>query len=142
MGVETWVTNSSRIPSNGELVTSVVTNSQLMIVSNDTVAPIYIDAIQDSFANFDVAHCILKDGEIFKTFSAVEQVVTSLLEAKFDRGCTLLALGGGVVGDITGFAAASYQRGVKFIQIPTTLLAQVDSSVGGKTGVNHPLGIN
>ena len=74
--------------------------------------------------------------------NAIETVITALLEAKFDRGCTLIALGGGVVGDVTGFAAASYQRGVSFVQIPTTLLAQVDSSVGGKTGVNHPLGKN
>lgn len=126
----------------GELISPVATNSQLMIVSNNIVAPIFIDAIEKSLTQFNVARCILKDGEIFKTIGAVEQVVTSLLEAKFDRGCTLIALGGGVVGDITGFAAASYQRGVQFIQVPTTLLAQVDSSVGGKTGVNHPLGKN
>lgn len=128
--------------SLGTLIKPLTTGSQVMIVSNELVAPLYLAAVKDELVEFELATCVLRDGESFKTLEAIEQVTTALLEAKFDRGCTLIALGGGVVGDITGFAAASYQRGVKFIQIPTTLLAQVDSSVGGKTGVNHPLGKN
>jgi 3-dehydroquinate synthase len=84
----------------------------------------------------------LPDGEKYKNLGTVNLIYSTLLENKFDRSCTLIALGGGVVGDMTGFAASSYQRGVDFIQVPTTLLSQVDSSVGGKTGVNHPLGKN
>ena len=115
---------------------------QVMVVSNETVAPLYLDAVLDVLGGFDVQSLILPDGEVYKTLETVDRVFTALLEQRFNRRCTLVALGGGVVGDITGFAAASYQRGVRFIQIPTTLLAQVDSSVGGKTGVNHPLGKN
>ncbi|MBM4228710.1 MAG: 3-dehydroquinate synthase, partial [Gammaproteobacteria bacterium] len=84
----------------------------------------------------------LPEGEAYKTLASFETVLSALLEARFERGCCLVALGGGVVGDLTGFAAACYQRGVEFVQVPTTLLAQVDSSVGGKTAVNHPLGKN
>jgi 3-dehydroquinate synthase len=90
----------------------------------------------------DAASCILPDGEQYKTLDSVEQIVTDLLQKRFGRDCILLALGGGVIGDLTGFVAAVYQRGVDFVQVPTTLLAQVDSSVGGKTAVNHPLGKN
>ena len=121
---------------------AAINTKQLMIVSNDVVAPIYLDEVRSALPDSQIAECVLADGEQFKDLKAVETVITRLLESKFDRGCTLIALGGGVVGDITGFAAASYQRGVSFIQIPTTLLAQVDSSVGGKTGVNHALGKN
>ena len=117
-------------------------SKQFMVVSNDTVAPLYLDALIPQLPGADVKTCILRDGEQYKDLKAIDSVVTALLEARFDRSCTLVALGGGVVGDITGFAAASYQRGVNFVQIPTTLLAQVDSSVGGKTGVNHALGKN
>jgi 3-dehydroquinate synthase len=95
-----------------------------------------------SFDGLKTATVILPDGEQYKTLDTLNTIFTALLEQRFNRGCTLVALGGGVVGDITGFAAASYQRGVAFLQVPTTLLAQVDSSVGGKTGVNHPLGKN
>ncbi len=91
---------------------------------------------------FNVQSVILPDGEEFKKLETLNKVFDALLEAKFDRTSTLIALGGGVIGDITGFAAASYQRGVCFIQVPTTLLSQVDSSVGGKTGINHELGKN
>ena len=84
----------------------------------------------------------MPDGEQYKTLETTNLIFDALLKAKFDRSATLIALGGGVVGDITGFAAASYQRGINFIQVPTTLLSQVDSSVGGKTGVNHELGKN
>lgn len=117
------------------------TSHQNLVVTNSTIAPLYLDAL---LARLDgkVAHVILPDGENHKQLATLDAVFEALLRARFDRGCTLLALGGGVVGDMCGFAAASYQRGVRFIQLPTTLLAQVDSSVGGKTGVNHPLGKN
>jgi 3-dehydroquinate synthase len=125
-----------------ELITGHVRGRQIMVVSNETVAPLYLDGVQQLFRDFDQASVILPDGEQYKTLETLNRVFDALLEKRFNRSCTLVALGGGVVGDITGFAAASYQRGVGFLQIPTTLLAQVDSSVGGKTGVNHPLGKN
>lgn len=125
-----------------ELVAPHVRGSQVMIVSNETVAPIYLEKTQQMFADFRTESVILPDGEQYKTLAVWETIFDALLSKRFDRRCTLVALGGGVVGDMTGFAAASYQRGVDFIQIPTTLLSQVDSSVGGKTGVNHPLGKN
>jgi 3-dehydroquinate synthase len=115
---------------------------QVMIVSNTTVAPLYLDKVKAMLDGFQVAEVILPDGEKFKNLTVLDQIYSALLENAFDRSCTLIALGGGVVGDMTGYAAASYQRGVNFIQIPTTLLSQVDSSVGGKTGVNHALGKN
>jgi 3-dehydroquinate synthase len=124
------------------LINRHIAGRQVMLVSNETVAPLYLDRLRDSLADFQVECCILPDGEQYKTLDTLNRVFDSLLKQRFDRGCTLIALGGGVVGDITGFAAASYQRGVDFIQVPTTLLAQVDSSVGGKTGVNHALGKN
>lgn len=119
-----------------------VRGRQVMVVSNETVAPLYMDRLLPGLQGFEVAQVILPDGEEYKTLPMLDRIYTALLEHRFDRSCTLLALGGGVVGDMTGFAAASYQRGVDFIQVPTTLLSQVDSSVGGKTGVNHPLGKN
>lgn len=114
----------------------------VMIVTNTTVGPLYLERCRAALDGFRVDTVVLPDGEQYKTLEYMERIVTALLEARFDRHCTLLALGGGVIGDITGFAAACYQRGVDFIQVPTTLLAQVDSSVGGKTAVNHPLGKN
>jgi len=125
-----------------ELLTQHVHGRQVMLVTNDTIAPLYLDRVREIFSDFDLASVILPDGEQYKNLDTLNLIFTALLENKFNRGCTLVALGGGVVGDITGFAAASYQRGVAFLQIPTTLLAQVDSSVGGKTGVNHPQGKN
>lgn len=116
--------------------------SQVLIVSNETVAPLYLSVVTKMLANFHLETLILPDGEEYKNTEILGEIYQKLLVSKFDRKCTLVALGGGVIGDITGFAAASYQRGVNFVQIPTTLLAQVDSSVGGKTGVNHPLGKN
>ncbi len=127
---------------NGGLLTRHISSKQVMVVSNDTVAPLYLDRVMQGLSGFDAASLILPDGEQYKTLDTLNSIFTSLLESRFNRDCTLVALGGGVVGDITGFAAASYQRGVAFLQIPTTLLAQVDSSVGGKTGVNHALGKN
>ncbi|MGA7801477.1 MAG: 3-dehydroquinate synthase [Gammaproteobacteria bacterium] len=126
----------------GQLLAPHVHGRQAMIVTNETVAPLYLDAAREALAGFDLEVVVLPDGEQYKNLATVDRVFTALLERRFNRRCTLVALGGGVVGDITGFAAACYQRGVNFIQIPTTLLAQVDSSVGGKTGVNHPLGKN
>ncbi|WP_018952770.1 3-dehydroquinate synthase [Thioalkalivibrio sulfidiphilus] len=119
-----------------------IRGKRVMIVTNETVAPFYLDRLKRTLGDFRVDTVILPDGEEYKTLETLNQVYTALLEARFDRKATLVALGGGVIGDITGFAAASYQRGVDFIQVPTTLLSQVDSSVGGKTGVNHPLGKN
>ncbi len=126
----------------GDLLTKHISGKQIMIVTNTTVAPLYLQKVQNLLSSFELAQVILSDGEKYKTLDTLNCIFNALLEHRFDRSCTLIALGGGVVGDITGFAAASYQRGVNFIQIPTTLLSQVDSSVGGKTGVNHPLGKN
>ena len=121
-----------------------VSGRQVMIVSNDVVAPLYLMGYVDflSEAGKTVATCILPDGEAYKTLDTLKLIFDALMQHRFNRDCTVIALGGGVVGDMAGFAAASYQRGVDFIQVPTTLLSQVDSSVGGKTGVNHPLGKN
>lgn len=115
---------------------------QILIVSNEVVAPLYLPIIQGSLGDYQVETLILPDGEASKNLETLGQITGELLRHRFSRNCTLIALGGGVVGDITGFAAACYLRGVSYIQIPTTLLAQVDSSVGGKTAVNHPLGKN
>lgn len=117
-------------------------DSQVMLVSNDTVAPLYLEKVQAALRGFRQAEVILPDGEMYKTLEIWQRIFDQLLEQRFNRQCTIVALGGGVIGDMAGFAAASYQRGVRFIQVPTTLLSQVDSSVGGKTGVNHPLGKN
>ena len=127
---------------DGININNFVKGSQVLIVTNQTIAPLYLDKTLSLFADFLVDAIVLPDGEQFKDFATLNQILDTLLSKKFDRNCTLVALGGGVIGDITGFAAAVYQRGVNFIQIPTTLLAQVDSSVGGKTGINHPLGKN
>jgi 3-dehydroquinate synthase len=115
-----------------------------LVVSNTTVAPLYAAALQASLApHYKAVHLVvLPDGEEFKTWQTLNLIFDALLENGCDRKTVLFALGGGVVGDMTGFAAASYMRGVPFVQVPTTLLAQVDSSVGGKTGINHPLGKN
>jgi 3-dehydroquinate synthase len=125
-----------------ELLTRHIPAKQVMVVSNETVAPLYLEAVMASLGDYQAESVILPDGEEYKTLDTVNLIYDALLEKQFNRTATLVALGGGVVGDITGFAAATYQRGIHFIQIPTTLLAQVDSSVGGKTGVNHPLGKN
>jgi 3-dehydroquinate synthase len=116
--------------------------SQAMVVTNDTVAPLYLEQVRQSLAGLNVREVILPDGEQYKGLEVWSHIFDALLTHRFNRRCTILALGGGVIGDLAGFAAACYQRGVALIQIPTTLLAQVDSSVGGKTGINHPLGKN
>jgi len=113
-----------------------------MVVTDETVAPLYLDRVLAGLGNVPAAHVILPDGEAHKHLGTMETIIEALLRENVDRGGTVIALGGGVVGDMAGFAAASYQRGIDFVQLPTTLLAQVDSSVGGKTGVNHALGKN
>lgn len=125
-----------------ELYQPHIRGRQVMIVSNETVAPLYLDKVRDALSGYQLEQVVLPDGEEFKNLEVLNHIFDALLANRFNRSCCLVALGGGVVGDMTGFAAASYQRGVDFIQVPTTLLAQVDSSVGGKTGVNHPLGKN
>lgn len=115
---------------------------QVLVVTNEVVAPLYLQRLCATLDDRELRTLVLPDGEAHKTLATFERIVTALLEARFDRQCTLIALGGGVVGDLTGFAAACYQRGVAYVQVPTTLLAQVDSAVGGKTAVNHPLGKN
>jgi 3-dehydroquinate synthase len=119
-----------------------VPGSALLIVSNTTVAPLYLARLEEGLGGRRIGHCILPDGEAHKTLHTASTVFDALVQQRMHRDATLVALGGGVVGDITGFAAACYQRGIGFVQAPTTLLAQVDSSVGGKTGVNHPGGKN
>ena len=132
----------SNLLSSKSLLSDHIQGKQVMIVTNSTIAPLYLEKLKDALSDFNVESVVLPDGEEFKTLETLNKVFDALLKAKFDRSSTLVALGGGVVGDIAGYAAASYQRGVNFIQVPTSLLSQVDSSVGGKTGVNHELGKN
>ena len=128
--------------SRSELLAPWVEGRQVMVVTSETVAPLYLDTLIDGIAAREPARVVLEDGEQHKTLDTFRRIMDRLLGAGFSRDCALIALGGGVVGDVAGFVAGCYQRGVSFIQVPTTLLAQVDSSVGGKTGVNHPLGKN
>ncbi|MCB1865131.1 MAG: 3-dehydroquinate synthase [Chromatiales bacterium] len=125
-----------------DLYAPYIGGRQVLVVTNTTVGPLYLEQVCSALAGHDLHTLVLPDGEQYKTLDTLNLIFDALLEARFERGCTLVALGGGVIGDLVGFAAASYQRGVAFIQVPTTLLAQVDSSVGGKTGVNHRLGKN
>jgi 3-dehydroquinate synthase len=125
-----------------DLFDTGLAGNQVMVVSNETVAPLYLEDLKKALGDRDIRVTILPDGERFKTLDEFAKILDALVEARFARDCTVVALGGGVVGDMAGFAAACYQRGVAHIQVPTTLLAQVDSSVGGKTGVNHPHGKN
>ncbi len=127
---------------NPKLIQPYIKGKTTAVVSNTTVAPLYLESIHHFTSDYKNTDIVLPDGEEFKTMETLGQVHTEMLTARCDRKTTLIALGGGVVGDISGFAAASYQRGINFIQVPTTLLSMVDSSVGGKTGVNHPLGKN
>ena len=127
---------------DAELLLGHISGKQVCIVTDDTVAPLYLEQVSSLLAGREVLSVILPTGEAYKNWSTLQQVFDALLEHRHDRRTTLIALGGGVIGDMTGFAAACYQRGVDFIQVPTTLLAQVDSSVGGKTGINHPAGKN
>ena len=126
------------------LLEPYIQGRQVMIVSNETVAPLYLAryVVAIEALGKTVATCILPDGEKYKNIEHLNLIFDALLASGFNRDCTVLALGGGVIGDMAGFASACFQRGVYFIQVPTTLLSQVDSSVGGKTGINHPLGKN
>ena len=119
-----------------------VRGSDCLVVSNETVAPLYYEKLRANLAGCDISSINLPDGEAFKTVATMQSILDRLVESRANRDIAVIALGGGVVGDIAGFAAACYMRGVDFIQVPTTLLAQVDSSVGGKTGVNHAQGKN
>ena len=127
-----------------ELLEPYIKGHQVMIVTNTTVAPLYLDRYVRAVEALGktVETCILPDGEKYKNIEHLTLIFDALLKVGFNRDCTVLALCGGVIGDMAGFASASFQRGVYFVQVPTTLLSQVDSSVGGKTGINHPLGKN
>lgn len=127
-----------------DLILPYLKRKQVAIVSNTTVAPLYMQAIAQPLrdAGVSVIEIILPDGEAYKNNETLQTIYDHLLQNRCERNTTLIALGGGVIGDLTGYAAATYLRGVPFIQVPTTLLSQVDSSVGGKTGINHPLGKN
>ena len=124
------------------LLQAAVPARDILLVSNTTVAPLYAGAVREAFADRRVVEVILPDGEQHKSLSMAGRVIDVLVTNRFGRDALVLALGGGVVGDLAGFVAACYQRGVDYVQVPTTLLAQVDSSVGGKTAVNHPGGKN
>ncbi len=128
--------------SETALFAAHIKGKEVLIVTNETVAPLYLDTLQSALSAYRLATVILPDGEQYKTLDIMQRIFDGLLQARMSRQATVIALGGGVIGDMAGFAAACYQRGVPFIQVPTTLLSQVDSSVGGKTAVNHPLGKN
>jgi 3-dehydroquinate synthase len=127
-----------------ELIVPHLAQKRVMVVTNTTVAPLYLARLTAPLEGIGVtvAQVVLPDGEAYKNWETLNLIFDALLTDRAERKTTLIALGGGVIGDMTGFAASCYQRGVPFIQIPTTLLSQVDSSVGGKTGINHPLGKN
>jgi 3-dehydroquinate synthase len=130
--------------ARSELLVSHLRRKKAAIVTNTTVAPLYLDNFQRGLERAGVSCivCTLPDGEQYKDWSSLNRIFDTLMEQRCERSTTLIALGGGVIGDMGGFAAACYQRGMPFIQVPTTLLSQVDSSVGGKTAINHPLGKN
>lgn len=137
------VIESGILPNIGERIKGF-NFSKVAVISNPTVFNLYGDVVINSMKNagFETLSVIIPDGEEYKNFNQTYQILTELLKNKLDRKSCLIALGGGVIGDITGFVASIYMRGIDFIQVPTTLLSQVDSSVGGKTGVNHELGKN
>jgi len=125
-----------------ELFSKHIAGQQVAIITNNTIAPLYLESLKSRLQDYELTTIILSDGEQHKHWQILHNIFDELIANRCERGVTLIALGGGVIGDITGFAASCYLRGVNFIQLPTTVLAQVDSSVGGKTGVNHPLGKN
>lgn len=125
-----------------DLLAPNLDGSKVLVVSNETIAPLYMKSVVDALHGFDVQHLVLRDGEAFKTLDTLSTVLDAAMSHRLARDSAMIALGGGVVGDVTGFAASCFQRGIRYIQIPTTLLAQVDSSVGGKTAVNHAAGKN
>ena len=128
--------------SDVELFHRHVDAQQVLIVTNDTIAPLYLASVKQAFSAIQCNEVVLTDGEMYKNQQSLSTIYDALIHYRHHRDTTLIALGGGVIGDITGFAAATYQRGVRFIQLPTTLLAQVDASIGGKTAINHPYGKN
>ena len=128
--------------SDVELLRRHVNGTQVLIVSNETIAPLYLLRVKQAFSSMQCDEVVLPDGEMYKNQHSLMTIYDSLIKNHHHRDTTLIALGGGVIGDMTGFAAATYQRGVQFIQLPTTLLAQVDASIGGKTAINHPNGKN
>ncbi len=130
--------------AQGELIASLLPQKRAAVVTNETVAPLYLDALAQALGSHgvDIVRIVLPDGEAHKNWQTLNTIFDALLESRCERKTTVVALGGGVIGDIAGFAAAVYLRGVPFVQIPTTLLSQVDSAVGGKTAINHPLGKN
>ena len=132
----------SNLLTQAQLFTPHIVGRRVAIVTNTTVAPLYLQQLRETLRSYEITEIVLPDGESYKNWETLQLIFDGLLVDKHDRKTTLIALGGGVIGDMTGFAAACYQRGVNFIQVPTTLLSQVDSSVGGKTGINHPLGKN
>jgi len=132
----------SGLLARADLLAPYATNRRIAIVTNRTVAPLYLESVKSTLAGHQPVEIVLPDGEEQKTLPVLSRIFDELVAAHCDRSTLLIALGGGVIGDMAGFAAACYQRGIPFVQIPTTLLAQVDSSVGGKTGVNHPRGKN
>ncbi len=133
---------SDDLLEHGDFLRSVIRGRKVFIVTSETVASLYLSRLELLLGEYETDRIILPDGETSKSLETLETIIGALLERGHNRSTTIVALGGGVVGDIAGFAAATYQRGVGFVQIPTTLLAQVDSSVGGKTAVNHALGKN
>jgi len=138
------ITIGQSLLESGKLIADAVGGERAAIVTNTVVGPLYLDGIARALraAGKRVTEIVLPDGEEEKTWENLQRIYDRLLAEQCDRKTTIIALGGGVVGDMAGFAAATYMRGVPFVQVPTTLLAQVDSSVGGKTGINHPLGKN
>ena len=130
--------------ARADLLVPHLAQPRVAIVTNTTVGPLYLDRLRGVLerAGVEVIPVVLPDGEAYKNWETLNLIFDALLKSRAERKTTLIALGGGVIGDLAGFAAACYQRGVPFVQVPTTLLAQVDSSVGGKTGINHPLGKN
>jgi len=131
-----------RLLADRGLVARHVGASAALVVTNATVAPLWLSRLQPALDGLRTETCVLPDGEEHKTLATLSTVLDALVAGRYHRDCVIVALGGGVIGDLAGFAAACYQRGVACVQVPTTLLAQVDSSVGGKTGVNHPRGKN
>jgi 3-dehydroquinate synthase len=138
------ITIGAGLLGDASLILPYLTSGRAVIVTNEAVANLYLEGFEGSLrgAGIDVLTISLPDGERYKTWETLNSIFDAMLAERCDRLTTVIALGGGVIGDMAGFAAATYQRGVSYIQIPTTLLAQVDSSVGGKTAINHPLGKN
>lgn len=132
----------SRLLSDADLLGALIAARDVLIVTNETIAPLYLQRLKTALGERRIAAVVLRDGEQYKNLATLEIILDALMEHRFNRDAAVIALGGGVIGDMTGFAAACYQRGIDYVQVPTTLLAQVDSSVGGKTAVNHPKGKN